>query len=296
MKEAFLIPASSPGWKSPSSTSHPLRSQYRVYMRKSISAQSCDSVPPAPALISTMALRWSCGPPSILDSSSRCAPCTASAIASFASSQVAASFASSASSWSAIASSSRCRSRSYWASWSSSPLFSLLSAWARFWSSQKPGWTLSRSISSTRARLRSMSKRLPERVEAPRELIQFRWERRHALAFSVKPRWRESPKAAGSFRPRKRSAQHPGASQQLSLGRGHPARVGRRLVIVAAAVQDAVREKAPELRCQRPSALLRLPPRRLDRDDHVSERARFVERKGEHVGRTILPAPAQVQA
>src|SRR5256885_2112815 len=128
MKEAFLIPASSPGWKSASSTSQPLRSQYRVYMRKSICAQSCDSVPPA-----------------------------------------------------------------------------------------------------------------PERVEAPGELIQFRWERRHALAFSVKPRWRESPKAAGSFRPRKRSAHHSGASEQLPLGRGHPARVDRGLVIVAAAVQDAVR-------------------------------------------------------
>ena len=43
----------------------PRRSAQRRYMRSSISAQSCDSVPPAPGWMVTMALRASCSPPSI---------------------------------------------------------------------------------------------------------------------------------------------------------------------------------------------------------------------------------------
>ena len=52
---APLIPASSPSLRSRTSTEKPRRSAHRVYMRISISAQSCASVPPAPALISTWA-------------------------------------------------------------------------------------------------------------------------------------------------------------------------------------------------------------------------------------------------
>src|SRR5438876_6763166 len=291
MNEAYLIPASSPGWKSASSTSQPLRSLYRVYMRKSICAQSCDSVPPAPALISTMALRWSCGPLSIFDSSSRCAPCSASATASFASPRVASSFASSASSWRATASSSRCRSRSYCASCISRPLFSLLSAWARFWSSQKPGCTLSRSISSTRARLRSMSKRPPERVEAPRELVQLGWQRRHVCPL---PRNRPGGKGT-SPRLRERAPDHPLEAEQTPLCRAQPAGPGGRGVAVSPAMQDAVREQPPQLDRERPAAFAGLPPRRLDRDHHVSESSGLLERKGEHVRRPVLAAPPAVQ-
>ena len=43
----------------------PRRSVQRRYMRSSISAQSCDSVPPAPGWMVTMALLRSCSPPSI---------------------------------------------------------------------------------------------------------------------------------------------------------------------------------------------------------------------------------------
>src|ERR1051325_98792 len=43
-----LMPASSPSSRSSSSTLKPWRSAQRVYIRINISAQSCDSVPPAP--------------------------------------------------------------------------------------------------------------------------------------------------------------------------------------------------------------------------------------------------------
>ena len=61
---ALLIPASSPSVVSRSSTSKPRRSPQRRYMRSSISAQSCDSVPPAPAWTARMALRLSYSPES----------------------------------------------------------------------------------------------------------------------------------------------------------------------------------------------------------------------------------------
>ena len=48
MKVADLIPASSPSDASFISTSKPRRSAQRRYIRSSISAQSCESVPPAP--------------------------------------------------------------------------------------------------------------------------------------------------------------------------------------------------------------------------------------------------------
>src|SRR6266850_467714 len=253
-------------------------------MRKSICAQSCDSVPPAPALISTMALSRSCGPLSIFDSSSLSAPWIASETAAFASTRVASSFASSASSWSATASSSRWRSRSYSASCSMRPLFSLLSAWACFWSSQNPGCTLSRSISSTRARFRSMSKRPPERIESLGELVQVRWKGRHVLPLSRNDGFRQG------------IAHHALFSQATPLGRCHLSRLASIPVIVSAAMQDPVRQQTAQLGRERPSSFPRLPPRRLQRDDHVAQRAGVVQGKRKHVGGLVLSAPASVEA
>jgi hypothetical protein len=48
MNVADLTPASSPGEASFISTSKPRLSAHRRYIRNSISAQSCESVPPAP--------------------------------------------------------------------------------------------------------------------------------------------------------------------------------------------------------------------------------------------------------
>ena len=53
MKVADLMPASSPASASFSSTFMPRRSAQRISMRSSISAQSCESVPPAPAFTVT---------------------------------------------------------------------------------------------------------------------------------------------------------------------------------------------------------------------------------------------------
>ena len=92
-------------------------------------------------------------------------------MAALASARATSSPASSASSQSATASSTLRDSRANEPSCASRPLFSLLSACAFFWSSQKPGWTLSRSIRSTRAFLRSTSKRPPQRGEALGEVL-----------------------------------------------------------------------------------------------------------------------------
>src|ERR1039457_5179044 len=58
----LLRPAVSPVSASVTSTSQPRDSAQRVYMRESISAQSCASVPPAPALMLRMQFFRSCGP------------------------------------------------------------------------------------------------------------------------------------------------------------------------------------------------------------------------------------------
>jgi hypothetical protein len=55
MKVADLIPASSPGLASLSSTLNPRFSAQRMNIRRTISAQSCESVPPAPAFTVTTA-------------------------------------------------------------------------------------------------------------------------------------------------------------------------------------------------------------------------------------------------
>ena len=55
MKVADLIPASSPSEASFISTFIPRRSAQRISMRSSISAQSWESVPPAPAFTVTTA-------------------------------------------------------------------------------------------------------------------------------------------------------------------------------------------------------------------------------------------------
>src|SRR5687768_177210 len=57
---------------------NPRRSDHLRYMRSSISAQSCDSVPPAPGWIVTMALAWSCSPASIFLLSAASTSCCSS--------------------------------------------------------------------------------------------------------------------------------------------------------------------------------------------------------------------------
>ena len=63
------MPASSPSVRSTISACQPRISAQRRYMRSSMSAQSCDSVPPAPAWMARMAFAESCGPASIRSNS-----------------------------------------------------------------------------------------------------------------------------------------------------------------------------------------------------------------------------------
>ena len=70
MNVADLMPASSPGDASFSSTFIPRRSAQRISMRSSISAQSWESVPPAPALTVTTASPASYSPANSRASSS----------------------------------------------------------------------------------------------------------------------------------------------------------------------------------------------------------------------------------
>src|SRR5438093_51060 len=63
---ADLMPASSPGSRSTTSAFKPARSHHLRYIRSSICAQSCDSVPPAPGWIDTIAAFVSWDPESMI--------------------------------------------------------------------------------------------------------------------------------------------------------------------------------------------------------------------------------------
>ena len=67
---ALLSPASSPSSRSSSLTSKPLCSAHRRYIRRRISAQSWESVPPSPGWIASRALRSSSSPESLSSRSS----------------------------------------------------------------------------------------------------------------------------------------------------------------------------------------------------------------------------------
>ncbi len=103
---ALLSPASSPGWKSATSTSKPLRSAHLVYILYSIWAQSLLSVPPAPGCMETITSPESYSPDSMLAISVCSRSLLRALIMPMVSSMASASSSSSASSARAIMSSS----------------------------------------------------------------------------------------------------------------------------------------------------------------------------------------------
>src|SRR5919109_5187848 len=164
------MPASSPGSKSTTSALKPARSHQRRYMRISICAQSCDSVPPAPGWIERMAALASCGPESITlssnSSSSRCSLVIPSR-----------SSASTLSSPASAASSSRTPRSEAWppssvtrATTRATSARSRISSCARRLSSQNAGDAISASRAASRASLLGRSKVPPKLVDAPGEL------------------------------------------------------------------------------------------------------------------------------
>src|SRR5437879_1497479 len=167
---ADLMPASSPGSRSTTSALKPARSHQRRYMRMSICAQSCDSVPPAPGWMERMAAFASCGPESITfssnSSSSRCSLAIPSRIS-----------ASTLSSPASPASSSRTARSEAWlpssvtrATRRASSARSRISSCARRLSSQKAGDAISASSAARRASLAGRSKVPPELVDASGQL------------------------------------------------------------------------------------------------------------------------------
>src|SRR5215210_327610 len=76
VKVALFMPASSPSVYSMTSSPKPRRSAQRLYILASISAQSCESTPPAPGLMVNMALPSSYSPEKSLATS--CSPSTRS--------------------------------------------------------------------------------------------------------------------------------------------------------------------------------------------------------------------------
>src|SRR4051794_28620653 len=168
MKVPDLMPASSPGLTSTSSTFIPRRSAQRMNMRSSISAQSWESVPPAPALTVTTASPASYSPENRRASSSSAS--RSSTLRRVSSSSP----AMDSSSW---AISSRV-SRSSRSPSSERQLSSL--RWmrecspdteaARSWSSQKPGACISCSSASRRSASAAGSKRVREQRELAAEI------------------------------------------------------------------------------------------------------------------------------
>ena len=162
---AFVIPAWSPAWTSWTSTSKPRRSAHLLYIRKSMSAQSQDSVPPAPAWIERNALFLSNWPVrkdaiSSLSSSSPIAETPASSSFSLASRSPPPE-ASISSSMTPVS------STFLWKAITGSTLrfstFSLpMCFWARSLLSQKPGSPIWASIASISRRFWSTSKKPPQ--------------------------------------------------------------------------------------------------------------------------------------
>src|SRR3954470_18067325 len=163
MNVADLTPASSPSLASTVSTLNPRRSAQRRNIRSSISAQSCESVPPVPACTETTASPESYGPEKRRASSSSsrrdCTPARVSSSSPAIESSSAAS-SSSASRSSSSDSSLRNDSSLRFAAECSADTFA-----ARSWSSQKPGSCISCSSAPTRPSRPAGSKVVREQLE-----------------------------------------------------------------------------------------------------------------------------------
>src|SRR4029453_2708973 len=180
MNVALLIPASSPGRISSTSTSKPWRSAHRRYIRSSISAQSCDSVPPAPAGRGATASLLSYSPPrSAVSSSPSISVLRAETVCS--SSRSSSGRPSRQRSWSVAGASARRRSRDSNRSTSArSRARRVVSCWARAGSSHRDGSEAPCSNSATWARLASTSKELLGRGDALGQVLDPLGELAHA--------------------------------------------------------------------------------------------------------------------
>ena len=167
---ADLMPASSPGSRSTTSAFRPARSHHRRYMRRSICAQSCDSVPPAPGWKDTIAAFVSWGPESMILSSNSSRSFRRLAIPSAISASRLPSAASSASSRATPRSSAFLESSVTRVTRRVSSVRSRMTSWAWRLSSQNDGWAVSVSSVAIRCSFAGTSKMPPELGHAAREI------------------------------------------------------------------------------------------------------------------------------
>src|SRR5882672_5591560 len=173
---ALLIPATSPSLESMTSARKPCLSAHLRYMRMSICAQSCASVPPAPAWMSRNALCASISPGNMRANSSFLSVDSRGARSFSTAARVPASPSSSASSVSAAASLSPPVRRSSVSTVCSRRARSRPNSWALSGLFQIAGSSSSRRTSSSRSFLASYSKVPPERHGTLFEVLQVALE------------------------------------------------------------------------------------------------------------------------
>src|SRR5688572_30792107 len=161
------MPATSPAVCSSTSALKPLRSQYLRYMRSSIEAQSCASVPPEPAWMSTKQLLRSSGLENMRRNSSAATSASKRWLSLEISCSVVSSLSARASSKSSVESDSMVAMVARDLTVPSKDFFSRPSSWARLESLHTLGSARSPSSSARRFFFPSKSK-IPPQLRRPR--------------------------------------------------------------------------------------------------------------------------------
>src|SRR5438034_48046 len=164
------MPATSPPVRSSTSTAKPFLSQYLMYMRSSIAAQSCASVPPEPAWMSTKQLLGSSGLENMRRNSSAATSLSRRDASRPISSSVASSASARAMSNSSFASARPLPTRPSVPTTASSAFFSLPSACARCGLSHSFGSSSSRFSAARRLCFASKSK-IPPQLGRPGQQV-----------------------------------------------------------------------------------------------------------------------------
>src|SRR5512135_145673 len=277
------MPATSPSDRSRISTLKPLRSQYLTYIRSSICAQSCASVPPAPAWMSTKQLFGSSALENMRRNSSPATSFSRPAASRPISSSVASSLSAAASSNSSRASPSAEPTRSSVRTTPSSSFFSLPSSWARCGLSQSFGSSSSRSSSSRRFFFASKSKIPPQLADPALQVHEGGGDLIAAFGFHGAP-----PKR-GLYRRRQHHLRLRDERHQLARLRGEPRLPHHRGS--AAMHRGALGAHARVDRRRREEVGLRLDRRGARARREVDERADRAQRVGEgHDGAAVQHA------
>src|SRR4051812_19824678 len=197
----LLMPATSPSVRSSTSTRKPFLSQYLMYIRSSIEAQSCASVPPEPAWMSRKQLLGSSGLENMRRNSSVPTSCPSLSTSREMLESVASSPSSRARSKSSRASDSPLSTRPSVPTTASSDFFSLPSSCARCGLSHSFGSSSSRFSASRRPCFASKSKIPPQLGGSGLQIGERRGDLVDAFGFHEGPNYKVEPElAAGGAR------------------------------------------------------------------------------------------------